>query len=682
MAQSTAVDSLKRLLTLQQPDTLRVARMAEMVINIVDVDTDAAEQYVAEMFVISKRSGYLSGEAMAWNAKGNVADARDQYTEADSFYKKALELRLKIGEKKYIYSSYNNLGNIAQSHGVYDQALEFYHKALSIAEIINDSSRIARAHIQIALIYEEGFGEYVRANDHANTAKLILEQLDDHSRLAFTYDLLGHIQYELEAFDKAIDWYSRSLSLYKYRKDNPNIAGALSNLANAKDEKYTAEGIIDSVKVAAETYLSALRIYQELKDSSGIAAVCNNLGTVYKHLKIYDKALGYLAQSLRIRQRLSDQPGVMETFNTYGDVYYGMNNLPEALRYTERYFQLAQILEDGKFIQKGYKDFSKIYAAMGDFQKAYEYRVKYDELRYQRLDEERARSYAQSEALYADQSRKITLERQQAQLTLQKTQLARNRAINTGLVGGAAALLLVILLLYNRSRIRARANLELAAKNAQIDTERRRADELLANILPESAAAELKAHNVVRPVRYESVTVLFTDFKGFTWIAEQVSPEDLIEELDECFRLFDAIAVKYGLEKIKTIGDSYMCAGGLPTPNTTHPFDAIDAAIEMQLSLKALMQIKAEQGKPVFEMRVGIHTGPVVAGVVGSHKFAYDIWGDTVNTASRLEHSSEPHRINISGTTWALVKDRYACSYRGEIEAKHKGAIAMYFVEY
>ena len=243
-------------------------------------------------------------------------------------------------------------------------------------------------------------------------------------------------------------------------------------------------------------------------------------------------------------------------------------------------------------------------------------------------------------------------------------------------------MLLLVALFYNRSRLRARSNKELATKNVAIEKERKRADELLTNILPAAAALELKEHNSVRPVRYESVTVMFTDFKGFTTVAEQVTPEELIAELDECFRLFDAIMERYGLEKIKTIGDSYMCAGGLPTANKTHPFDTVKAAIAMQQELNDLMFIKANEGKPVFEMRIGIHTGPVVAGVVGSHKFAYDIWGDTVNTAARMEQGSAPHKINISESTYALVKDQFECEYRGEIAAKNKGNIRMYFVNY
>ena len=315
--------------------------------------------------------------------------------------------------------------------------------------------------------------------------------------------------------------------------------------------------------------------------------------------------------------------------------------------------------------------------------------MKYDELRYERLDETRAQDFERKDVLFSEQKRAAEIVRQQheleisgAALEIRNAELEKARTRTYATLGGALASLLLALLLFNSNRLRARTNRELASKNDTIERERTRADRLLKNILPEKTATELILHNSVQPVRYESVTVLFSDFVGFTTIAERVSPEDLIAELDTCFRLFDSIMDKHGLEKIKTIGDSYMCAGGLPTPNTTHAADMVQAAIEMQNGLHDLMRHRTTHAVPTFEMRIGIHTGPVVAGVVGSHKFAYDIWGDTVNTAARLEAGSAPAKINISATTYQQVHHLYPCTFRGNLAAKNKGEIAMYFVEY
>jgi class 3 adenylate cyclase len=209
---------------------------------------------------------------------------------------------------------------------------------------------------------------------------------------------------------------------------------------------------------------------------------------------------------------------------------------------------------------------------------------------------------------------------------------------------------------------------------------KKRSEELLLNILPFDTAQELKKKGMAETKNFDSVTVLFTDFKGFTTISELLSPKELVTEIDTCFKGIDKIMGKYNIEKIKTIGDAYMAAGGLPTTNTTHPIDVVMAAQEIILFMEGLKQERIKNNKPFFEIRIGIHTGPVIAGIVGIKKFSYDIWGDTVNTASRLESSGEVNKINLSGATYDLIKDQFQCEHRGKIEAKNKGKIDMYFL--
>ncbi len=221
--------------------------------------------------------------------------------------------------------------------------------------------------------------------------------------------------------------------------------------------------------------------------------------------------------------------------------------------------------------------------------------------------------------------------------------------------------------------------LVLVLKN-QFNQERNKSEKLLLNILPESIADELKKFDSVEPKYYESATVLFTDFVGFTKIAENLSPADLIASLDECFRNFDRVIRKNGLEKIKTIGDAYMAVSGIPSPNPMHAENAVRAALEILTMMETLTEEKAKTGKPYWKLRIGLHSGHLVAGVVGSEKFVYDVWGDTVNTASRLESAGLPGKVNISGALYELVKDRFSCDYRGKIPAKNKGEIDMYFV--
>ncbi len=211
--------------------------------------------------------------------------------------------------------------------------------------------------------------------------------------------------------------------------------------------------------------------------------------------------------------------------------------------------------------------------------------------------------------------------------------------------------------------------------------EKKRSDSLLLNILPEEIAAELKEFGKSYARKHDEVSILFADIRGFSTIAERLSASELVTQLDECFRAFDYIVEKHGLEKIKTVGDAYVCACGLPKPVEDNAVKTVNAAMDMMDFIRGFAMTKKIQDLPPFEFRIGIHTGPVVTGVVGLKKFTYDIWGDAVNMAARMEQNSEVGKINISESTFKLVKDKFKCIHRGCIEAKNKGLVDMYFVE-
>jgi adenylate cyclase len=210
--------------------------------------------------------------------------------------------------------------------------------------------------------------------------------------------------------------------------------------------------------------------------------------------------------------------------------------------------------------------------------------------------------------------------------------------------------------------------------------EKEKTETLLANVLPKNTASEIMEKGKATKIKYNFVTVLFSDIQGFTKIAEETNPEILIDELDKFFFYFDSVVERFGIEKIKTIGDAYMCAGGIPEKNRTNPVEVILAALEMKSYMNRLKETTELEGMKFWDIRIGIHTGTVVAGVVGQKKLSYDIWGDTVNTASRMESSGEAGKINISGTTYEFVKDFFECEYRGKMPVKYKGELEMYFV--
>ena len=221
---------------------------------------------------------------------------------------------------------------------------------------------------------------------------------------------------------------------------------------------------------------------------------------------------------------------------------------------------------------------------------------------------------------------------------------------------------------------------EVERQKELIQAAKMQSDSLLLNILPDEIAEELKRFGRSYARKHQQVSVLFADIKGFTLVAETLSPEKLVTALDEVFRAFDNIVDKYDMEKIKTIGDAYMCACGLPRSDGENALKAVKTAIDMHQFIHGFGLACRIQNLPEFEIRIGIHTGPVIAGVVGSRKFAYDIWGDTVNLASLMEQHGEVGKINISASTYSLIKDDYECIHRGKIEVKSKGGIDMYFV--
>jgi class 3 adenylate cyclase len=229
-------------------------------------------------------------------------------------------------------------------------------------------------------------------------------------------------------------------------------------------------------------------------------------------------------------------------------------------------------------------------------------------------------------------------------------------------------------------RVRQRTQ-TIEKQKEEIEAAKQQSEKLLLNILPEEIAEELKMHGKSAPRRHDQVTIMFTDFEKFTQMSEAMTPEELVEIVDFHYKAFDRIMQKHQIEKIKTIGDSYMCVSGLPQYTVDHAKNAVLAAKEIIEVVNDFAEKRKAKGLPYCEIRIGMHTGAVVAGVVGHIKFAYDIWGDAVNTASRIESAGAPGKINISESTYALIKDDFECDHRGEVAAKNKGKINMYFLK-
>lgn len=679
-------------------DTNKVILLSDIAWELKFESPQKAREYLDSALMLAEQLNYKKGKGNAFNYRGVVEDIHGNSESAIEFFEKSLQIRSELGDKIGVAKLYNNIGNVNDNLGNQKESLESYLKALELYRELGDSLRVARASYNLSILYEN-VGNFQAAQDFILRYLRQAEVTKDSVAMADAYNVLGNIRTEKDDFDTAKDNYEKALSLHRNLNNQWAIGTVLNNIGNIYDSKGEKkmdeedfEGLFGFFEKAIQYHLDAIKIRKELKDRDGEGESYNNIGLVYKNVGSYyskindpkraneywDSALNYLDTAYQIRQELGDQMGIMEVYNGFGDVYRRQGKFKKALDYTNQYLELAKELNNEKFLQNGYKDLARLYYELGDYKTAYEWRKEYDEFRYDRYNQDRLREFESRDVFYSDQQRQYENERQ---ILIRDSKLQQATFFRNSLIAGAIGLLILIGLIYNRYLIKSKSNQELESKNKIIQSERERSDALLLNILPEDTANELKEKGKAAAKKYDSVTVLFTDFESFTQIAEKMEPEELVAELDECFRAFDEIISRYNIEKIKTIGDAYMCAGGLPKPNSTHPQDVINAAIEMRDFMTQFGEKQRKRGRPVFRTRFGIHTGPVVAGVVGSKKFAYDIWGDTVNLAARMESKSEPGKINISKYTQQLVKDCFEFENRGKLIAKNKGEVEMYFVE-
>lgn len=429
---------------------------------------------------------------------------------------------------------------------------------------------------------------------------------------------------------------------------------------------------------------------REKGDKVSIALAEGNIGIVYTLQKNYAMAIAYEQKALTIAKETGDKQVIALDIGNIGEAYLSLakdtsqasmaidekhnpgmaipvskdSQLNIAVGYFRQTIAISKEIHAPEMLEETYENLSKAYRLRGDYKTAMEY------------DDE---GKAIKDSIFSEENKKIIERMENARDSLQAAEkdkiitMKLQRQRNYTYIGIAGILLLTG---FSFFILKERKKSERERKTAE--SERKKSDELLLNILPGEVANELKANGHTKAKHFDNVSVLFTDFVNFTQAGERLGPQALVDELDTCFKAFDEITGKHNVEKIKTIGDAYLAVAGLPLPNPNHAVDVVAAAMEIK---DYMLQRKQKMGENTFEVRIGIHSGNVVAGIVGVKKFAYDIWGDTVNTAARMEQNSEPGKVNISETTYQLVKDKFNCTYRGLIEAKNKGEIKMYFVE-
>lgn len=587
-----------------------------------------AETIAERCLNIYKSLDDKKGEGNCLNKIATISYYIADYPRALEFYDKSIEEYRVVDFKEGIASSINNKGAIYYHLGNYPKALDHYKQAISLNEVVGNKQQKAAALENIGGIYFK-LEEYALAMTYFETARKTYVGLKNKKALSLVLNSIGEIHLKQKNFVEASKSINEGLSLAQEIQDRQRIMESTYLIGTIKE-------ITNKNKEALEIYIRAYKEAQRLANERYQALVLIAMGRTYLTLDNTELSISSCSKGLQIAKELNIISVQKEACSCLYSVNKSIQNQRRALYYYEQSMLLADSLQTKKMVDR-------------------------------MLNMEFEKEQLRDSIVHVEKERKIALVHQEV---VEKKEKQRNV-----LFISAGFILVIAGGLWSRLKFTKKSK-------AKLQIEKDRSEHLLLNILPEEIAEELKAKGYVDAQDFDTATILFTDFKSFTETASQLTPQELVEEINVCFKAFDTIMETYDIEKIKTIGDAYMAAGGLPQPNARAVKNTVLAALDMQTFITKRKKDNTLLSKPAFEMRVGLHVGPIVAGIVGIKKFQYDIWGDTVNTASRMESNGEVGKVNISEDTYALVKNEtdLVFEYRGKISAKGKGELAMYFV--
>ncbi|MFN5386693.1 MAG: adenylate/guanylate cyclase domain-containing protein [Bacteroidota bacterium] len=613
--------------------------------------------------------------------------------EGYQYQRPAIALAQKLNRKKDVYVLKAWAARLYWAIGKFDSALIIHQDALRMAEEAKDKKNTEMILRFIGQDYADQ-SMYSQAINYFKKALIISETLNDKEALAKDYSLLNWVYYRMGNYPEAMQYQYKTLELFEQKGNKEGAARCQLDIADYQES-------IGNDSLAEIFRNKALKILEKSKNATDLQIIHDYLSEYYIRKRNYPEALTNIKILLDQSIRVDNKGDMAFGFFKMARIYKLTGNDTLALRnylmaasnfenifstenvaamYTEAascYTRLKQYNNARKYFNEAntllikvnnistttnyLKNVEVLDSSVGNWKSAY-MNLKHYLINHEKLSSEANSTRATKISMQYDFDRKNAAAKAE-----QEKKDIRQQNIRNSIAGVLAGTLIFLVVVYRQRN--------------KISNARKRSDELLLNILPEEVAEELKEKGSADAKQFDEVTVLFTDFKGFTLLSEKLTPTELIQEINECFSAFDHIMQKYKVEKIKTIGDAYMAAGGLPVSNQTHAKDVVHAALDIQQFMKEHRHKKEAEGKLFFEIRIGVHTGPVIAGIVGVKKFAYDIWGDTVNIASRMESSGEAGKVNISSSTYELVKEYFSCIHRGKIQAKNKGEIDMYFVE-
>ncbi len=623
-AQNYEIENLKKQISNQADDSLKVNDLIKLGTNYLNEDLNESIRYGIQGQKLASKIHFPIGEAYSLKVIGLAYFYKDNYPEASTHFKRSLKIFDSLNYKVGIANILSSLGSTNIRGSDYTQAIDYFLRSLKISEELNDSLRIGTALTNIGDVYSK----------------------------------------KPETEDKALQYYLKALPIFRAIKYEDGEGIASMNIG----EIYKNKKLYDSAFLYFD---ESLEIYRGTKDA---CFPLNLIGEIYAEQGDFDQAMMYSNKALEIAEKQDGKLEIAQSLLSLAAIQNKMGNHRASIQLFLKGEAIAKKIDAKPELKLAYEGLARSYAKIGEFKKAYGYDTLYSSMKDTLYNVDNDKKIQQLQFNFDLGKKENEIDLLTADQALKEATIQRQRIVNYAAGVTGFLLILVILGFYNRYKY-------VRKTNKIIKDERDRSQDLLLNILPEETARELETNGHAKTRFYDDVTVLFTDFKGFSTIAGKLTPIQLVAELNEYFMAFDEIIVKHNLEKIKTIGDAYMCAGGIPTANETHALDAVKAALAMQAYMQKRQLEKSLTGIAGWELRIGIHTGPVVAGVVGKKKYAYDIWGDTVNIASRMESNGEPGKVNISAATYRQISEHYPCLHRGKISAKNIGEIDMYFVE-
>lgn len=579
----------------------------------------------------------------------------DNYSEAIYWFQKTVDLLRKEGDLESVASMLNNIGLNYKMLGNYDKAIEYYEQTILIDEELGKGVNIAKTLNNIGMVYRV-WGKYDKAIEYFERSLRLNSNLDDQAGVSNSLNNMGLVYTDWKKYDEAIRNFRESFKIEESLGHEGEAAIMLNNLGRV----YFYRNQYDS---ALWYFEKTLEIQNRLNDLDQVALAYNNIGKVLQTQNKYEDAAYYLQSALDIYNKLGKEGEKSTVLANLSGINRAIGNNVKTLQLLDSSTQIATNLNLRNQLQQNYLYYTEIYGDLKDYKKSLDYYKKYTEIKDSVFSDNVLRQLSDFQIKYETEKKENEIQLQRFALKRQKLQGNFMFAISCLLLA------LTGIIFYS---------LQIKKKNHRIIAEaRKKSDQLLLNILPTGIANDLKEKGKTEPKHFENVTACFVDIVNFTQKSSTIDPVILIEELNQIFTAFDNIIEKNSCERIKTIGDSYMAVCGVPVPDPNHAYQIVSSCIDMIRYIRK----RNTTSKFTWEIRIGVHTGEVIAGVVGVKKYIYDVFGDTINTASRMESNSEPMKINISESTFNLLNDQFETEPRGELEVKGKGKLRMFFVK-